>query len=233
MSRVSICPPRRARGLPLLMSAALACGAAEEAGEGGQPEPSEPSFALTLAARAELEPLSGVRVFAGDALLGATGTSGTLPLELQGREGERVPLRIECPESYHSPPQPLVVGLWQPSEGAPAPTFEVECLPSVHCFVVGIAVENGPGLPVSYLDQRVGQTDEGGVAHVLACAPSQEQVSLTLDTSSRPELRPQSPELTFVAGDNAELVLLQLALTERRRARAPRPSRPIPIEIKH
>lgn len=213
--------------LPLL---ALACGGPDA--PLAQQRGDEPAFSLTIAAKAELEPLAGVRVLTHDTLLGTTGDAGTLPLELNGKEGERVPLRIECPASYQSPPQPLVVGLWHPSEGAPAPTFEVECTPSVHCFVVGLAVQHGPLLPVSYLSQPVGRTDEQGLAHVLVCAPSHEQVSLTLDTSSRPELRPQSPALTFVAGESSELVLLQLELSQPARAR-PRPVRSIPIEIKH
>ena len=212
------------------LGAVLACG--DGAAPEQEPDTGDSSFALTISVRAELEPLAGVRVFAGDALLGTTGDAGALPLALSGTEGERVPLRIECPASYQSP-QPLVVGLWHPSEGAAAPTFEVECTPSVHCFVVGIAAQNGPQLPVSYLSQHVGRTDEQGVAHVQVCAPSHEQVSLTLDTSERPELRPQHPALTFVAGESSELVLLQLELTEARRARRQRAPRPIPTEIKH
>lgn len=217
-------------GRSLLALVLLGCGGPETPLV-GQAD-GEPAFALTIAAKAELEPLAGVRVLAHDTLLGTTGDAGTLPLELSGMEGERVPLRVECPASYESPPQPLVVGLWHPSDGAPAPTFEVECTPSVHCFVVAIAALRGPHLPISYLSQPVGRTDELGLAHVLACAPSHEQVSLTLDTSSRPELRPQNPELTFVAGESSELVLLQLTFSEPSRAR-PRRARTIPIEIKH
>lgn len=215
----------------LLFCSALACG---EAGAPPEvPGTDGTAFALSIVAKTELEPLGGVRVFAGEALLGTTGDAGTLPLELSGTEGERVPLRIECPSSYQSPPQPLVVGLWRPSEGAAAPTFEVECAPSVHCLVAGIAAQNGAHLPVSYLGQRVGHTDALGLAHVLVCAPSHEQVSLTLDTTARPELRPQNPALTFVAGERAELVLLQLELVEPPRARVARAKRTIPIEIKH
>jgi len=77
-----------------------------------------------------------------------------------------------------------------------------------------------------------GETDQLGVPRGVH-APSQEQVSLTLDTSGRPELRPQSPSLAFVAGESSELVLLQVKFAEpapRRKARAPFQG---PIELKH
>ncbi|HEU4580318.1 MAG TPA: hypothetical protein VFS67_18810 [Polyangiaceae bacterium] len=214
--------------LPLLVLCSVAACA-----DAAIPDPAA-SYALTLSATGEEhDPLSGVRVFAGDELLGATEEDGNLQLELQGVEGERVPLRIECPESFRSPPQPLVVGLWQPGPGSPAPTFEVECVPFVHSYVVGISAENGAHLPISYLNEPVGETDDFGVAHVVLRAPSQEQVSLTLDTSERPELRPQSPSLAFVAGESSELVLLQVKFVE-----PPRPVRTRrvvqgPIELKH
>jgi len=191
-------------------------------------------YALTLAATGEEHgPLSGVRVFADDQLLGTTEEAGSLQLELQGREGDRLPLRIECPASFRSPPQPLVVGLWHPSPGSPEPTFEIECVPLVHSYVVGIAAENGAHLPISYLNEPLAETDDFGVAHLLVRAPSQEQVSLTLDTSDRPELRPQSPSLAFVAGESSELVLLQVKFVEPPRPSQPRRAVQGPIELKH
>jgi hypothetical protein len=215
-----------------LACAALACS--DAATPSGAALSGAAAYALIIDAKGEArEPLAGVRVFADDTLIGATEASGRVPLELRGTEGDRVALRIECPESFHSPPQPLVVGLWQPSAGSPAPTFEVECVPFVHSYVVGIAAENGARLPISYLNQPLGQTDALGVAHVLVRAPSQEQVSLTLDTSARPELRPQSPSLAFVAGESSELVLLELKFSELARPSPLRPARSIPVEIKH
>jgi hypothetical protein len=214
----------------VLFLTALGCADAAIAAD----EASSTHYALTLSATGEEhDPLPGVRVFADDQLLGATQASGSVQLALQGREGERVPLRIECPASFRSPPRPLVVGLWHANPGSPEPTFEVECAPFVHSYVVGIAAENGAHLPISYLNEPVGETDELGVAHVLVHAPSQEQVSLTLDTSDRPELRPQSTSLAFVAAESSELVLLQVKFAgpaPRRRARAPFQG---PIELKH
>ena len=212
-----------------LSLAASGCADADLAPDASSAAP----YALTLAATGEEhEPLAGVRVFDADALLGATEETGSLELQLQGREGDRVPLRIECPESFRSPPQPLVVGLWQPSPGSPDPTFEVECVPLVHSYVVGIAAENGAHLPISYLNEPLAETDDFGVAHVLVRAPSQEQVSLTVDTSDRPELRPQSPSLAFVAGESSELVLLQVKFVAPRPPRTRRVAQG-PIELKH
>jgi hypothetical protein len=213
-----------------LLLAALGCADAAIPGD----ETAGASYALTLSAQGEEhDPLAGVRVFAGDELLGATGEAGSLQLELSGREGDRVPLRVECPESFRAPPQPLVVGLWHPSPGSPAPTFEVECVPLVHSYVVGIMAENGAHLPISHLNEPLAETDDFGIAHVLVRAPSQEQVSLTIDTSERPELRPQSPSLAFVAGPGSELVLLQVKFVDPPPPARARRALPGPIELKH
>jgi hypothetical protein len=211
-----------------LLFAALGC-----ADTAIEPGTAAPAYALTLVATGEEhEPLAGVRIFTEDAPLGATEETGSIELQLRGREGDRVPLRIECPESFRSPAQPLVVGLWHPSPGSPAPTFEVECAPLVHSYVVGIAAENGAHLPISYLNEPLAETDDFGVAHVLVRAPSQEQVSLTLDTSDRAELRPQNPSLAFVAGESSELVLLQVKFVALRPVKTRRAVQG-PIELKH
>jgi len=142
-------------------------------------------------------------------------------------------LGIQCPAAFASPPQPLVVGLRHLSDGSPAPTFEVECVSLVHSFVVGISAERGARLPLLYLTQPIGETDEFGIAHVLLQASDQEQISLTLDTSARPELRPQSPSLTFVTAPRDELVLLTQRFVEERRPRPRLLPRQIPREILH
>jgi hypothetical protein len=99
--------------------------------------------------------------------------------------------------------------LRQMSPNSPAPKFEAECIPLVRTVVVGLRAENGADLNIVRLNQVIGRTDANGVAHLLIQASPGEQVTLTLNTSGNPNLRPQSPTLTFMAADRNEMVLLE------------------------
>jgi hypothetical protein len=187
------------------------------------PDPTAPTYPLRIRAQGDAEaPLAGVQISGGGTLLGTTDAQGSVQLSLEGTEGERMPLQVTCPGGFVSPEKPLVVGLRQLGPGSPAPTFEVACVPRLHTFVIGLRAEHGAHVPVSYLGQALGETDATGVAHVLVRAPRQEQVSLTLDTSGHPELRPQNPTLTFVAPDRDELVLFEHEFVELKRPPPPR-----------
>ena len=214
------------RRLPLVLVLA-ACDPS-----GSEPPAAAAAYPLLIAAQTDVdEPLAGVRVARQGVVLGSTDASGRAAIALEGSEGDRVALDITCPEGFTSPAEPVVAGLRHLAPGSPAPTFEVACIPRVHSFVVGIHAEHGTLLPVLHLGKPVGHTDTRGVAHVLLRAPGQAQVSLTLDTSGRPGLRPQNPTLTFVAPDRDELVLFEQQLSE---LKAPPPRRspprgPVPL----
>jgi hypothetical protein len=126
---------------------------------------------------------------------------------------EILALTVKCPVAFKSPEQPIVVGLRQMSQNSPAPRFEAACIPLVRTVVVGLRAENGADLNVIRLNQVIGRTDAHGVAHLLMQASPGEMVVLTLNTASSPNLRPQSPTLTFVAGDRNEMVLLEQKFT--------------------
>jgi hypothetical protein len=214
--------------------AALACVLLLACGQSGSsvPGPAAPTYPLRIQAQGNAQgPLAGVRITREGVLLGTTDTQGGVQLALEGTEGDRTPLQVICPEGFVSPEAPIVVGLRHLKPGSPAPTFEVECVPLLHTFVIGLRSEHGAHLPVAHLGKTLGETDEFGVAHVLVRAPRQEQVSLTLDTSGHPELRPQNPSLTFVAPDRDELILFEQEFVELRRAPPPprRPRGPIAL----
>lgn len=219
---------RRARRLLPLWLALSACAEGE-----AQPASASPAYTLVVAAQADGDaPLAGVRVSRRGAAIGTTGSSGRVMLALDGTEGDRVPLDVTCPEGFVSPAEPVVVLLRHLGPGSPAPTYQVACVPLLHSFVVGLRAEQGGNLPVLHLGKTVGRTDALGVAHVLVRAPRQQQVSLTLDTSQRPDLRPQNPTLTFVAPDRDELVLFEQELVALKKPAPPprrRPRGPVPL----
>jgi hypothetical protein len=173
-----------------------------------------PTFPVTVSIRGDgQQPLADVEIYEQKRLLGKTNASGRVSLKLTGNEGGTVSLRVKCPATFKSPEKPIVVGLRLMSEGSPAPKFEAECVPLVRTVVVGLRAENGPNLNIIHLNQVVGRTDDQGVAHMKMQVAPGEQVTLTLNTSSAPLLRPQSPTVTFTAADRDEMLLLEQRFT--------------------
>ena len=211
--------------------AALASIACHEVEAPSTEPPAERRFAIVIEARADhRDPVAGAEITAGTQRIGVTDSAGRARVSLAGVEGERATLGVRCPTGFASPERPLVVGLRRLGNGSPPPKFEVDCVPLVHSVLVGIQVENGPGLPILHLKKRVGQTDEHGIAHVLLPAASEERVALTLDTSQNQSLRPQNPTLSFVMQNFDEFVLLEqkfvvqrAAAPVRTRRRGPQP----------
>ena len=188
-------------------------------------------FPVLIEARSEDgSAVSDVQISSGTEPLGHTGSNGRVELALSGDEGDRATLSVHCPTGFASPERPLSVGLRHLSRGSPPPKFEVTCLRLVHSVLVGVLASSGPYLPILHLKQKVGETDEHGVAHVLLSAGNDERLTLTLDTSRSPGLRPQNPSLSFIARDHDEFVLLEHKFVEERpravrvvRRRGPQP----------
>jgi hypothetical protein len=200
------CPARVRHPIPfgLHLLVVMGCSVLE-------PPPSPPpvSFPVTVAVHGGADPLAGVQVIEGDSVLGTTDATGLLNLTLSGAEGDTATLRLDCPDGFASPPQPLAVGLRLLAPGSPAPRFDVDCVELVHTVVAGVRSENGPDLPIIHLNQVIGLTDSHGVGHVLLETTDDQPITLTLDTRQRPDLLPQSPTLTFVAPATDALVLLE------------------------
>lgn len=203
----------------------LLLGLAITACTSSAPQPATDSaapFPVRIAAHAEDQrPVTNVTLLAGTQVLGRTNEQGRVELALHGDEGERATLAVRCPDGFASPERPLVVGLRHLSAGSEAPKFEVECVRLVHSVLVGILAENGPHLPILHLKKKIGETDDHGVAHVLLPASNDERFTLTLDTSSNQNLRPQNPSLGFVTRDHDEFVLLEHKFVVNRPAPAP------------
>ncbi len=174
------------------------------------------TFPIVITARRDgRTPVPGVKIIQEKSVLGVTDEAGTIRLVLQGEEGAARRLHVVCPESYASPEAAVVVGLRALAKGSPEPRFSVECVPLQRTVVVGLRVEKGANLPIVWLNEVIGQTDEFGVAHVTIQAAPEEAITLTLDTTSNPRLKPQNPPLTFVVKDRDELILMEYKFGEK------------------
>ncbi|MCA9589487.1 MAG: hypothetical protein KC657_29465 [Myxococcales bacterium] len=188
-----------------LATLGAACG-------GATPEPTPGAVEMSVDVLAVSDPgkaLVGVELATAIGPVGVTDARGRASVVLRGADGERVELRVSCPDGYASP-APLHVALRRVSGNSPAARFDARCSPLVRTVVVGVRARNGGSLPIVHLGQVIGRTDEDGVGHVLLRLKPNEPVALTLDTSARDsKLRPASPVLTFVPADRDDVVAIE------------------------
>jgi len=135
----------------------------------------------------------------------ASGADGAAHLSLAGTEGERRELAVTCPEDYESPSSSLVVSIRRSSNAGSSYDYDVSCAPLRHSIVVVTRAVNGADLPLLYLGQEIGRTNEQGVLHALVRVPAGESLRVTLDTEDR-ALLPVSPSFDFPSVNHDEIV---------------------------
>lgn len=212
----------RAAAVALALSALVGgCGSLSDA--------PNPPFELKL--RVESDPgeaLGGAKVSRAGAEIATTDVAGTARLSLRGAEGDAVDLAVHCPAGYQSPAHAVTVTLRRIADPTKIPEYPVSCPPLVRHLVVAVRAENGPNLPVVYLDRVVATTDASGAAHVAIEAPPGEQVRVVLDTSGpeHEKLRPESPSRVFVVGARDEVFVFDQKLEREKPKAVPRPRGP-------
>jgi len=196
------------------------------------PKAEVPPFQITMVVVGEdKQGLPDAQILLGKKVAATTGKTGTAKLFFRGEEGSAVSLTIKCPPSYASPSKPITVGLRHLDPGSPAPRFEAECIRQTHTVLIGLRAVNGPDLPIVRLGQVIGRTDQAGTAHLMMETNPNETISIKLDTTGNYLLRPENPNLTFVAKDIDEFVLLEQKFLVKKRYVKPvaKPPRPQPL----
>jgi hypothetical protein len=190
-----------------------------------------PKHRYEFLVRVESDPgrmLAGATVLHGESKVGVSSKDGVVKLSARGKEGDTLSFRIDCPKGHKSPTKPLSVVLRKSSEKEKRPEYTVSCLPTLRSVVVAVRAEDGPNLPVRYLDREVGRTDKSGAAHVLLKAAPNEALELTLDTSKAPQLTPKNPTARFQTSHQDEVFVFNQTFTVEKPKvqRAPRKRRP-------
>lgn len=171
------------------------------------------------------EGLWNVPLFHGGRRVGVTGADGTARVKLPGGEGERTSLRAECPTTHSGPSEPTVVVL-RSYVGANVPEVDISCPPRTRKLAVVVKAKNGADLPLIHHGKTIGRTDASGTAHLLLKGPPGDAFEVSLDTSSRPDLRPQDPGGRFVIASADEAVLFDPELEIEREPPPRRRARP-------
>ena len=192
-----------------------------------------PSYPFSFNAYADGQPLQGVQIIAAGDPLGTTDETGNLMVTLTGPEGAAVPLTVRCPDGYRSPAgqRPLRLQRFTALVAGTeenAISRQIDCPPSERNAAVVVRASGFADLPVTIRGREVARTDASGVAHFSTPLAPNGQLRLIIDTSSRPELRPQNPESTIRMPDRDEIFMidqvLELAEEPRRRRRRSRPA---------
>jgi hypothetical protein len=160
------------------------------------------TYAVLVRATDEVaRPLPGVQLSAAGQVLGVTDERGQHALRMPGAEGQRVDLAATCPSGYSGPRERPAFLLKRVRDAQGEPTdqpIEVGLTCNATEHVALVAVQTGQaGLPILLRGQVVGQTSELGTAHVMVREPIGKGFQLMLDTSARPELRPDNPTRLF------------------------------------
>jgi hypothetical protein len=185
------------------------------------PAPQQNAYELLV--RVDSDPGEGlwnVPLFHGGRRVGVTGADGSARVQLAGGEGERTSLRAECPSTHSGPTEPTVIVL-RSYQGAGLPEVDISCPPRTRKLAVVVKAKNGADLPIVHRGKTIGRTDASGTAHLLLKGPPGDAFEVALDTSSRPDLRPQDPGGRFVIASRDEAVLFDPEL-EIERAPPPR-----------
>lgn len=188
-----------------------------------EPPPSTYGFRLTVS-NVPGEPLGNVTARVGTRVLGRTDESGALALELQGRDGQRVNVHIDCPPNHRAPARPLELALFHYASGA-RPEVSAVCEQERVVEAVVVRTLGAREVPLYARGERLGATDSQGIAHVLLRGEPGESVELSFDTSSLPELRPASPSVRILLGNHDDVLLAEQRFETRAKAR-PTPSGP-------
>jgi hypothetical protein len=183
--------------------------------------------------------LAGATFATGKSNLGKTSTSGIVNVHLRGAEGQTLPLTVTCPSGYESSGELSPLRLTRTrrvGEAVAQPlTVEANCIRKLRDVVLVVRTENASNLPV-LVDGKPAATTTDGTAHLLLQLDRDvRQVSVTLDTTDQPKLRPQNPSRTFeLHGKDTVLVMSQAfskVLPKPNTHATPRPHHHIPYRV--
>lgn len=194
------------------------------AGCGGLDPPAQKPFQFYVKVVSDpTQVVTGANVLRNNQAIASTGPDGKAMITLRGIEGEITDVFVRCPDTFQSPSKPLSVRLTRLSaDESRIPEYLVSCPPNTRRVVVAIKADNGPNLPVYYLNDLVTRTDLSGAAHFALKVPPNSSFTVRLDTTEAPKLKPPNPTRTFSVGASDDILVMETKFeTEKPRYVAP------------
>lgn len=172
-----------------------------------EPPPPDP-FQISVKVESDPQkPIAGASIARANKILGTTNNEGRATLKIGGVEGEITDVTVTCPEGFQTPTKPINIRLTRLAEKSKIPEYAVQCPPSMRRVVVAVRADNGPHLPVMYLDKPVTRTDAAGAASFALEVPPGSQFTVALSTVERKDIKPISPSKLFVVSSNDDVFL--------------------------
>lgn len=204
----------------------------------GTPPSPEETFTLELRGVGdEGAPLAGVSFF-GPASWGVTGNDGRLNHRIAAPDATAIAITATCPPDYKDAPRLAPVRLTKTrrvdDHSAQAIPVEVRCERRESDLFIVVRAAGGGRLPVVVDGRRLVSTDDDGVAHMLLRRPrASGKVEVSLDTSSRPELKPLSPSRTYQLGSGDTVLFVEQGFVAPPQllARRASPRRRVPVRV--
>jgi hypothetical protein len=207
--------------LPVVVSG-LAAIVLTSCAEPPPPEPFQISF------RVESDPgkaVAGATISRANQILATTGPDGRATSKLPGVEGEITDVAVTCPEGFQTPTKPINIRLTRLADKSKVPEYAVQCPPSMRRVVIAVRADNGPRLPVMYLEKQITQTDAAGAASFALEVPPGSQFTVALSTADRKDMKPINPSKLFVVSQQDDVFLFDQKF-EIEKKKAPPPARP-------
>jgi hypothetical protein len=154
-------------------------------------------------------PVAGATVSRNSKVLATTGPDGRGMLTLTGAEGETTDVTIKCPDAFNSPQKPTSIRLTRFADKTKVPEYTVNCPPTLRHVVIAVKAENGPNLPVVYLNKAWTRTDVSGAAHFALEVPPGATFQVTLDTGENSKLKPQNPSKPFTVPPHDDILVFE------------------------
>ena len=189
--------------MPLAAAAAVTSSGCKDL----EPPPAPP-FQIFI--RVDSDPghaVANATVSRNNKVLATTTAEGRAMLTIAGAEGETTDVMVKCPDNFMSPTKPTSIRLTRFADKSKVPEYTVSCPPMLRRVVVAVKADNGPNLPVVYLNRVITRTDTSGAAHfALEVAPGA-QFQVALDTGEQPRLKPPTPSKPFTVGTHDDILV--------------------------
>jgi hypothetical protein len=193
------------------------------------PPPPAPYKAIVTVTGDPGRPLFGATITSGKSQPILTGVDGKANLVFNGADGDVREVQVTCPPGHQQASGAISIRLTR-LVGDQVPTYAVSCPPLRRKVVVAVRAENGPFLPVKYLNQVVATTDAGGAAHfALEIEPG--TFSVQLDTTERKDLKPPSPGRILSVGQQDDVLVLDQKFEVIRKYVPPPPPPSVPKDL--
>ena len=196
------------------------------------------SSTLALTFRAESDPgvpLEGVLITLDGRPLGESNSDGLLQTRVQGHAGERFEVDYRCPVGHRRLGEPMTLQLqhFEAVTDSTAGVIEstLRCPPDRRIAAFVIRSASGAGLPVWLGDEQIGTIGTSGIGHFATRGPPGTAFSVRIDSTSRPDLRPQSPVHRFTLSDRDEVFVITQDFKSRTKPKRKRKRRPRIIKI--